>query len=412
MNDMIPEILQNPLYLVQGAPGSGKTQIAIDTALSAYKRGERVIFVTTSNTQSFDIARRISHIAPKTRVLLYHRSDLQVPNLLFDEGVHMATETNLFQEDPCIVLGNASKWAWVKEPIPHFNLMIIDDASSVRESLFMQISGLANRYLIIHGTIPIPPIIRSNTQRWAHMPIAPHHSISQSIVPQKPAQTIIDHTFRLPQDTINILYPHVFGYSINSNSEKRRIHIPSPPSPLWECITKGASLSLGLFPESNDEEIAIWIADNIRMLLSQETILEDSRMRGRLSPAKIGIVCAEHTQVLLMEKALGPLADQIIIDIHLHQNSVERALVFAFHPINGLKHPSRYSWDISQLELLTTRHRVACILVSRPLIHSRPSSNRDIYDQTDSLLDGYNAHRNLIQALSERTFIHNKQHIS
>lgn len=321
----------------------------------------------------------------------------------------MATGTNLFQEGPCIVLGNASKWAWVKDPIPHFDLMIIDDASSIRESLFMQISGLANRYLIIHGILPSLPIIRSNTQRWAHMPIAPHHSISQSIAQKHPPHTIIDKTDRLPQDTINMLYPGVFGYTLASNLEQRGMHIPSPPSPLWESITKGASLSLALFPQANDEDIAMWIADNIRMLLSQETTIEDARMGGKLSPAKIGIVCAEHTQVLLMEKALGSLAQEIIIDIHLHQNSLERALIFAFHPINGIKHPSRYNWDIAQLELLTTRHRVACVLVSKPLTHSRPSSVRDIYDTTDPILDGYNAHRNLQRALSHRTFIQKKQ---
>ncbi|MAA77727.1 MAG: hypothetical protein CL916_00590 [Deltaproteobacteria bacterium] len=396
-------VLSSPICVVRGIPGSGKSNLAIDTAIEAYRNKQRVVLVTTSNAQSFDLCRRISHRARNARVLLYHRTDLDIPSILHSEGVEMATGSSLFEHGPCIVLGNAAKWAWIKPPIPFFDLMIIDDASSIRESLFMQISGLAKRYLIIHDQTPLSPIIKSNTQRWEHMSIAPHHSIIDTIKKHDPKIHTLDHTNRLPQDTVDILYPDVFPHKVTATSQERRLVIPHPNTSLWKQVTQGASLVQALFPSHTNEEIALWVAQNIKDLLAQKNTIHDTRMKGRLSPAKIAIVCAEHTQVLLMEKALGTLSKEILIDIQLHQRSIERAIVFSFHPLNQMIHPSPYNWDPARLSLCVTRHRVACILLSTSTHYRRPITYRNLYQEQNDILFGYHAHTTLQKKLIHRT---------
>ena len=396
--------------MVNGAPGSGKTQLAIQQAISAYQQGKRVIFATNSNTQSFDIARRLRQQAPNLRVVLYHRSNLNIPRILEKKGIQTATGTRLFSKGPCIVLSNASKWAWVKDPIPHFDLMIIDDAGTLRESLFMQIAGLADRFLILHNAVPHQPIIRSNTKRWEHMNHAPHRSIINTM-PRYPLpthttirKTTLAHSHRLPQDTIDILFPHVFPISVRAEATIRRLEIPTCSSPLFHAINSGQSLVMQHLKNTSPFIRAQWIADNIRQLLAQKTMVYDSRMKGRLSPAKIGIICTDHTQVLLMEKALGSLAKEVYIDVHIHQHSLERALIYAFHPLGQLSHPNRYHWDPALLSLLLTRHRVACILVAQNLSYTRPSYARGLYDQQTPSIQGYHAHRNLQKQLQHRIY--------
>ena len=396
-------ILSEPLSLIRGVPGSGKSNLAIDTAIAAYRNQKRVIIVTTSNAQSFDLARRISYRGRDVRVLLYHRSNLEIPSILPSEGVEMATGASVFAHGPCIVLGNAAKWAWVKPPIPSFDLMIVDDASSIRESLFMQISGLAKQYIIIHDQSPLSPIIKSNTQRWAHMTRAPHHSIIDTITYHKPKIHTLNHTNRLPKDTVDLLYPDVFPHHVTTSAQNRQLTIPSPTTPLWDQVTQGASLVQALFPSHSNEQIAHWVAQSIQELLDNHTTIQDTRMHGRLSPAKIAIVCAEHTQVLLMEKALGPLSKEILIDIQLHQRSIERALVFSFHPLNHMKHPSPFHWDPARLSLSLTRHRVACILLSTAVQYHRPITLRNLYQEQSDILLGYQAQTMLQKKLSDRT---------
>jgi hypothetical protein len=142
------------------------------------------------------------------------------------------------------------------------------------------------------------------------MPFAPDRSIVETIPKRsnqhKPKELL--HTHRLPQDTVELLYPHVFPYQLTTSQETRSIHIPTPHAPLWEYITKGGSMALSLFPNAIDEHIAEWLANNIRILLSQDTTIKDSRMGGSLSPAKMAISCAAHTSPTLRESTRSTCA--------------------------------------------------------------------------------------------------------
>src|SRR6185312_17408134 len=51
----------NRLYLVEGAPGSGKTTLALKCLLEGVKRGESVLYVTLSETKAELIAVAKSH---------------------------------------------------------------------------------------------------------------------------------------------------------------------------------------------------------------------------------------------------------------------------------------------------------------------------------------------------------------
>ena len=105
-----------------------------------------------------------------------------------------------------------------------------------------------------------------------------------------------------------------------------------------------------------------------------------------------------------MEKALGDLASQIYIDVHVQHHSLERALVFAFHPLSSLQHPSSYHWDPSLLSLLLTRHRVACVLVAQQLSISRPWYARGLYEEHSVTSKGYQAYRSLHTQIQNRTY--------
>lgn len=99
----------------------------------------------------------------------------------------------------------------------------MDDASSIREPLFIQISGLAKRHFIIHDKTPHAPINKGNTQRWGHMNNAPHHSVVDTI------GQYIHNTFAGSQHATNTrdrcsLYPDVFfsyGYRLFSGTASR-----------------------------------------------------------------------------------------------------------------------------------------------------------------------------------------------
>ena len=175
------------------------------------------------------------------------------------------------------------------------------------------------------------------------------------------------------------------------------------PGALWKGVTQGESLVIAQFPHSKESLCADWIAQNITQLLAQECSITDTRMSGKLNPAKIGIVCSEHRQVLMMERALGPLAQEIHVDIHLHFQSQERALIFAFHPFFQ-QPPSPYNWDAANLSILLTRHRIACVLVTPQFSLNHPKSMRGLFEDKDPILDGYQAHKNLLLQLQNRIY--------
>ena len=113
-------ILSEPLSLIRGVPGSGKSNLAIDTAIAAYQNQKRVIIVTTSNAQNFDLARRISYRNAMFAYYSYHRSDLEIPSIL-------SSEAKRLQEQVYLPMGHALFWGMLpnglKQSLPFLPLI-------------------------------------------------------------------------------------------------------------------------------------------------------------------------------------------------------------------------------------------------------------------------------------------------
>jgi circadian clock protein KaiC len=97
LNGGLPE---DHLYLVEGDPGSGKTTLALQFLLEAYRRGERVLYVTLSESirelhaiarshgwslegiELFEVIPPPESLLPEDQYTVFHPSDVELGNTL------------------------------------------------------------------------------------------------------------------------------------------------------------------------------------------------------------------------------------------------------------------------------------------------------------------------------------------
>lgn len=403
-------------------PGSGKTGLVERAAaLSLGVLHERCAVATTTNEQCFDLARRLARAYPRLGFVLWVSEKLELPgDLRALANLAIATDVGALPAGPCVVLANAAKWSWLRGSVAPFDLLVVDEAFQLPDYRYQQIAGLARRQLLVGDPGQIAPVIASPIERWRCDPAGPHVPCPEALVARRPdvLRVRLPVSRRLVADTVAVVQPAFypalpFAAATPDGARALRFDVSGtlPADRALDLAAQGASLVLAELParvtgEADDDLSRALAAMVARGFARGATVLDEGR-EAPLRPEDVGVVCAHVTQVNAVRALLPAGCERVLVETAERFQGLERAVMFVHHPLSGRAAFSDFQLDAGRLCVMTSRHRVACVLLARAGLDARLARHAPVGDRVlgrarDDEHAGWTAHRTLLGALRDR----------
>lgn len=131
----------------------------------------------------------------------------------------------------------------------------------------------------------------------------------------------------------------------------------------------------------------------------------------RLTPAMIGVACAQVAQVAAVRERLWPDLNGILVETANRFQGLERPLMFVQHPLSGRADATEFHLDAGRLCVMLSRHSVACWIFGREGIASQlrryaPVGDRALRIDADPEFEGWRASENLLDQLSRHNRVY------
>lgn len=350
-----------PAVTVPSPPGAGKTGLVERAAIQESVLGGHVVGIaTTTRSQARDLVMRLRNwegakpiwFVPQTQRIL----DLP-------EDVSTVRSAKALPEENAIVVATAAKWARTKGC--HLPLLVCDEAWQMSFAAFAPLVPLADRFLLVGDPGQISPVTRVDLTRWNDDPNGPHIAAPEVLAARAAGAVIeipLPATRRLPADTATVVsdafYP---GMAFGSLAEEATVEgdWPTPERSL-------ALLQIGEpYTGTHDPWLAAQAALVVKHAIAGAYIVTEAGRRP-VSPRDIGVICPYIHQVPAVRSELGAELGEVFVETANRWQGLERPLVVALHPLSGQPEPSGFAMDAGRLCVMCSRHKVACVLLSRP----------------------------------------------
>lgn len=412
-----------PATVLDSPPGAGKTGVAERLAMqSAGLLGERVMITTQTNEQAFDLVRRLANGFPRFRTHLFAREMLRIPDdVRALANAVVVSDLAQVPVGPQIVVSNAAKWSWVQGAAgPLFALNVVDEAYQLPDYGFHQISGLADRNVLIGDPGQIAPVIQAELERWRCDPAGPHVPAPRALLQRHPQieRLTLPVTRRLVQDTVGLIQPAFYpGLEFEALTPVRSLQfgVPGivPMDSALDAVARGQSVVAVELPPAisgdDDPELAAEIVWTVaRLLRRRPRITDRNEQEVDVSPAMVGVSCAQIAQVSAIRERLAELGlEDVFVETANRFQGLERPLMFVQHPLSGRADATAFHLDAGRLCVLLSRHSVGCWLFTRAGLEQQlrryaPVGDRSLGISDDPEYDGWRANLYMVENLRGR----------
>lgn len=407
---------RHPAVLVNSPPGAGKT--ATVERVAGVGLGEfdmRLMITVQTNNQAFDLLFRLGTGFPALEFWFCHRQGLVIPDrVLALPNVHRTDDAHALPTGPMAVIGTAAKWAEVDDV--HFELMVIDEAYQLREALFLQFSGLADRYLFIGDPGQLDPFTTAEIERWRSDPAGPHRSCVAAFIARRgqPTTFAFPVSHRLTEPSVALVQPAFYRtlpFEAVHLSGERELVLPvggiSPVDRAVNGLATGAWSYLEL-PCAHtgmvDEEVADAVAAAVHALLDRRAQVHDEDGERPLIPAGIAVGCAHVAQTTAVASRLRGPAEAVTVDTANRLQGLEFDVTIMYHPLAGRIDATVFHLDSGRSCVLASRHRLGCLVVGRAgtgemLERHGPTTERVLGIDEDPEHDGWEAQIAFLEGL-------------
>lgn len=373
------------LLLVPSCPGSGKSHTVEHVAahICGIQR-RRCMVVTRTNAQSVELAGRIATRFSKVQVDLFIKKQIPVPSAYRALPNFRVVHDSGSLRPNAVAVANASKWSESNIGPGSYDSMLIDESYQITYALYAQFARLAPQQILVGDPGQIEPVVTVPIERWACEPFGPHSPAPIALERMHPAvrKVHLDITWRLMPDTERVLqafYPNFpFQAAARPGDRELLLQIPgiTPLDDVLNHAASGASLLQLELPRKDtgplDPELAQAIVDLIvRMVRVRQAHVRDGVRVTRLTPAMIGVVCAHRNQVTVVRSKLPTAFSEVLVDTADRVQGLQREVVIFHHPLSGRMEPTEFHMNPGRTCVMMSRHRVACISVTRTGIRER-----------------------------------------
>lgn len=417
-----------PLVLVDSPPGAGKSTLVAGLAAELGAAGERVLIVTCTNAVSADLAARVDRLRAGVRITYVLGQDAALPPaaaaLAASGRAKVVRSYKHLPKGPGVVIGNAAKWATAPDtPDPVFDVAFYDECYQLGWARMWPLMSLSERHVPVGDPGQCTPFTKAPADRWLGSPtgpLSPAAAVLARLLPHAPVLRL-DRSMRLPQDTVDLVQPALYpSLPFTGHAPRgRRLLVP----PAARAAGRGDALRRALAPLA-DGSIAAWdlpaaapapldrglcaaAASAAGALAGGTWRIRDENGQHRVGPADVAVVCARNDQVDHVRAALPARARGVTVGTANTLQGLEWPVVVAVCPLAGRDRLTAFDLAAGRLSVMTTRHRVAALLVGRAGTDERlalhvPASARALGSDDDEETDGWQAHQSLRLALRAR----------
>lgn len=411
--------------LVDSPPGAGKSTLVREISRRAHHLAQVPIIVQT-NDQADDMVRGLladqRRGAAPVHVGRLHSGSYATPgDLSAQPGITFSKAINDLR-DSNVIVSTAAKWATIGLD-QHWPFAIIDEAYQMRSDALLPIGAMMESLLLVGDPGQLAPFTTADDTRFRGRPLSPLETAATTVLTTQPytVRLALPVSWRLPSHAARLIadafyeIPFIAGTQPNQRRLRRgvtSIRSSRGGDAVARAVRGGwAYLELEDMPMPQaDPEIVEAIVEVVRQLIVGDLTIEDEMGARPLDPASIAVGVThrdqrDHVRAALQRvwSSTGLPLDQVVVDTANVLQGREFEIVVVWHPLSGRSDASEFHLDAGRLCVLLSRHRQACIVVSRGGIRQQLSSHAPTepvwLGETAPVLDGWHAHLTVLDHL-------------
>ena len=413
---------QAQAIVVNSPPGAGKSTLVQRTA-QRLATSRQVPIITQTNDQADDIVRGLVDRLTGTSLAVgrLHRERRYTP----PPGIPASNK--IVDLEAChIVVAPADKWAFVEDDY-NWDIGIIDEAYQVSSAHLVRIAARFGRLVLVGdpGQLsPFSPVEEAALRATGSWPLATAAGTVLRTHPDTPTVEL-PVSWRLPENGAHVVARSFYAkpFTAGTTANERGLWAPIRPAReghldrvLDTAIEHGwclLELPEARLPRS-DPECVEAIVDVVRHLLASRTHVIDGDTRRPLRPNDLAIGVVHRDQRERVRAAvddacvgLGIPRNTITVDTANRLQGRQFEVVVAWHPLSGRRDASAFHLEAGRLCVLASRHRQACIVVTRAGIREQldayPHSEPVWLGAAPPEVDGWEANHRFLEHLEKMT---------
>ena len=420
--------------LVDSPPGAGKSTLVREIGRRAAADGQVPIVVQT-NDQGDDMVRGL--VADQRagrgpdggpRIGRLHGEDYRPPaDLAADPQVVFAKKIDDLHG--ChLVVAPARKWAYV--PDGRWPFGIVDEAYQMRSDDLVPIGAMIERLLLVGDPGQLAPFTIADDTRFRGRPLSPLETAAATILTTHPdtARVALPVSWRLPAQAVALVSEAFYQQDFTAGTSPgeralvtatRAVATPAQAAVATAAAKGWAYCELDDFvmPPTDPEAVAA-LTEIVRELITTEITIRDEHGTRPLQPNKVAVGVTHREQRDHVRHALnaacGPAGREVIVETANVLQGREFEVVVVWHPLSGRRDATQFHLDAGRLCVLLSRHRQACIVVSRAGVREQlmghPSTDPVWLGETTPLVDGWHAHLTAMDLLDQHRIDYHRRH--
>lgn len=370
--------------VVKAPPGSGKSFHLLESLEEALDEGKRIAIAAQTNNQVDDLCIRFGKRYPSHTVIRFSSREFNAPDD-FPDNVEIISDKADLPAGACTIVTTCSKLGHTDLPAS-FDILLIDEAWQMTWATYLTLRTTAPRCVLIGDPGQIPPTVTVDCDRWETSAAAPHYPAPQILlgIDSLAGQITtleLDKCWRLPHDSvlaIQMFYDFNFGAVAAPGERFLRATKSGKGSSIDSAIDLLGDHSTVILtfptdetgaPIETDQELAMFISDLTSTLLERQCLIStnDKEVSAprRLTADDIGIVSTHNQMNTAISSTLSGAARAIRVTTPERWQGLERPVMIAVHPLSGVSVPSSFDLETGRLCVMASRHRSACIFVTR-----------------------------------------------
>lgn len=415
------------LILVDSPPGAGKsTLVATIADVRTARYADQVPIITQTNDQADDLVRSIAtRLVGTDRIVgRLHATNYSPPaDLQGLQGVRFDHDVTALS-DCAVLIAPIRKWAFVdhRHSWPY---AIIDEAYQVSSHDLISVGDMFRAYVAVGDPGQLSPWSSGDETLVRGMTAGPLESAASRLyasVGSEASLVTLPVSWRLTPSAVDVISPAFYRnqFTAGTMPGARRLRFNSlgNEDSIDEALGRASDSGWSMLelPEANmppndPGAIASITALVTRALTAEGRCSDEQHDIDPLQPGRIAVGVVHRAQRNEVRAALsraltaiGLPAEAVVVDTANRLQGREYDLVIAWHPLSGRHSASEFHIEAGRLCVLLTRHRQACILVTRGGLRRQ----LEIYPQPDKLwlterhnVDGWEANLTALERLEQ-----------
>lgn len=414
------------LIMVDSPPGAGKSTLVVRLAHARAERGDRVPVVTQTNDQADDLVRALAEAVRSTplRVGRLHASGYRAPADLENEPrVQLATQVR--DLNGCaVVVAPGKKWAFVDTADVNWRYGVIDEVYQMRSDGLQEIAQIFPALVAVGDPGQLSPFTTGDETLVRGLEGSPLESAADVLLRQPDVvHETLPVSWRLAPAAADLVsgafYATPFRAGTFADARSLQLRQLGHRDAVDRVLGHAAAAGWGLLelPEAYmptaDPGAVGALAELVHRALSAHGMCRDESERlYPLTARDIAVGVAHREQRRAVRAALAPALaslglpqDAVSVDTANRLQGRQFELVLAWHPMSGRASSGSFHLEAGRLCVLLSRHRQACVLVTRSGLRERldghPQPDPLWLGERESAVDGWEANLHVLEQLEQ-----------